>query len=40
VAEVLAYLYQLNHWRRFGGFEPELTPELPVPAELDPGGEA
>jgi len=40
VAEVLAYLYQLNHWKQFGGSEPELAKELPVPQELDPGGEA
>ncbi|MBV8466092.1 MAG: flagellar biosynthesis protein FlhB, partial [Burkholderiales bacterium] len=40
VAEVLAYIYQLNHWRKFGGFEPTLTKDLDVPAELDPGGDA
>ena len=40
VAEVLAYLYQLSHWKQFGGFEPQLAKDLPVPQELDPGGEA
>lgn len=40
VAEVLAYIFQLNHFQRFGGHEPSLAKQLPVPAELDPGGEA
>ncbi|MEH6461672.1 flagellar biosynthesis protein FlhB [Chitinimonas sp. JJ19] len=40
VAEVLAYIMQLNHFKRHGGHEPELAKELPVPTELDPGGEA
>ncbi|WP_028446440.1 flagellar biosynthesis protein FlhB [Chitinimonas koreensis] len=39
VAEVLAYIFQLNHFRRYGGAEPSLSTALPVPAELDPGGE-
>ncbi|WP_374355011.1 flagellar biosynthesis protein FlhB [Chitinimonas sp.] len=37
VAEVLAYIYQLNHFRRHGGIEPSLAAKLPVPEELDPG---
>ncbi|WP_035061805.1 flagellar biosynthesis protein FlhB [Andreprevotia chitinilytica] len=36
-AEVLAYIYQLKHWHSYGGLEPSLSDELPVPAELDPG---
>jgi flagellar biosynthetic protein FlhB len=40
VAEVLAYIYQLNHWRRYGGIEPNLAAELPVPDDMDPGGDA
>ncbi|MGQ5523815.1 flagellar biosynthesis protein FlhB [Chitinimonas sp. PSY-7] len=40
VAEVLAYIYQLNHYERFGGLAPELSKDLSVPADLDPGGEA
>ncbi|AZN37932.1 flagellar biosynthesis protein FlhB [Iodobacter ciconiae] len=39
-AEVLAYIYQLKHWQNYGGDEPNLADELPVPSELDPGGEA
>ena len=39
-AEVLAYIYQLKHWQNYGGDEPNLADELPVPADLDPGGEA
>jgi flagellar biosynthetic protein FlhB len=40
VAEVLAYLYQLNHFHHYGGVEPMLPKELPVPDDMDPGGEA
>ncbi|HEY9103946.1 flagellar biosynthesis protein FlhB [Chitinimonas sp.] len=40
VAEVLAYIMQLAHYKRHGGHEPSLATSLPVPAELDPGGEA
>lgn len=40
VAEVLAYIMQLENFRRYGGHEPNLAASLPVPAELDPGGEA
>ncbi|KAF0813053.1 Flagellar biosynthetic protein FlhB [Andreprevotia sp. IGB-42] len=36
-AEVLAYIYQLKHWHRYGGDEPQLNDALPVPEELDPG---
>jgi flagellar biosynthetic protein FlhB len=35
-AEVLAYIYQLNQFRKEGGLEPILNTDLPVPAELDP----
>lgn len=37
VAEVMAYVYQLNHWVANGGMPPALPAELPVPAGLDPG---
>ncbi|PHV11973.1 flagellar biosynthesis protein FlhB [Chitinimonas sp. BJB300] len=40
VAEVLAYIYQLNHFERYGGLAPALSKDLPVPPDLDPGGEA
>lgn len=41
VAQVLAYVYQLRHWRSAGetaggGRPPELPNELPVPEEMDP----
>jgi len=37
VAEVMAYVYQLNEYLAHGG-QPPLAPDvLPVPAELDPG---
>ncbi|WP_157315224.1 flagellar biosynthesis protein FlhB [Chitinibacter sp. GC72] len=35
-AEVLAYIYQLELYRKEGGFEPILNNDLPVPPELDP----
>ncbi|WP_373976255.1 flagellar biosynthesis protein FlhB [Chitinibacter sp. SCUT-21] len=35
-AEVLAYIYQLDLYRKEGGFEPVLNTNLPVPPELDP----
>jgi flagellar biosynthetic protein FlhB len=35
-AEVLAYIYQLDQYRKEGGLEPTLNTDLPVPAELDP----
>ncbi|MDO9597067.1 MAG: flagellar biosynthesis protein FlhB [Azoarcus sp.] len=37
VAEVMAYVYQLNHWVANGGLPPQLPAELPVPEGLDPG---
>ena len=36
VAEVLAYVYQLNTYRESGGRYPMPPQELPVPRELDP----
>jgi len=36
VAEVMAYVYQLNAWLARGGRAPQLPADLPVPAELDP----
>ena len=38
VAEVLAYIYQLRRYSRFGGKYPQLPQDLPVPAGLDPEG--
>ncbi|WP_028453347.1 flagellar biosynthesis protein FlhB [Chitinilyticum aquatile] len=35
-AEVLAYIYQLRLYHRYGGTEPQLNDTLPVPSELDP----
>lgn len=35
VAKVLAYVFQLRTWQTFGGQEPMLPQELPVPAEMD-----
>ncbi|GAB3250427.1 flagellar type III secretion system protein FlhB [Chitinimonas naiadis] len=40
VAEVLAYIMQLQQYKRYGGHEPTLADKLPVPDDLDPGGEA
>lgn len=37
VAEVMAYVYQLNVFLREGGLPPQPPARLPVPAELDPG---
>jgi flagellar biosynthetic protein FlhB len=37
VAEVMAYVYQLNHWMEHGGMPPTEPSGLPVPADLDPG---
>ena len=37
VAEVMAYVYQLNHWVANGGLPPQPPAELPVPEGLDPG---
>lgn len=36
VAEVLAYVYQLQRYESGGGDKPEIPRELPVPPELDP----
>lgn len=37
VAEVMAYVYQLNHWIAHGGLPPAAPGRLPVPADMDPG---
>ncbi len=37
VAEVMAYVYQLNHWLTHGGQAPSEPDRLPVPDDLDPG---
>ncbi len=37
VAEVMAYVYQLNAYLAKGGRPPQAPAELPVPVELDPG---
>ncbi|AYH45120.1 flagellar biosynthesis protein FlhB [Azoarcus sp. DN11] len=37
VAEVMAYVYQLNHWMAHGGLPPAVPGKLPVPADMDPG---
>ena len=37
VAEVMAYVYQLNHWLTHGGQPPSDPAALPVPDDLDPG---
>ncbi|MHB9117436.1 MAG: flagellar biosynthesis protein FlhB [Burkholderiales bacterium] len=39
VAEVLAYIYQLRHYQKGGGVMPTVPQSVPVPSELDPGGE-
>ncbi|HEY9098716.1 MAG TPA: flagellar biosynthesis protein FlhB [Thiobacillus sp.] len=36
VAEVLAYVFQLRHFKQAGGAYPNAPTELPVPPELDP----
>lgn len=36
VAEVMAYVFQLNHWIANGGLPPDLPGTLPVPADMDP----
>ena len=36
VAEVLAYVFQLRHYRSAGGYAPSMPSDLPVPRELDP----
>lgn len=37
VAEVMAYVYQLNNYLSHGGIPPQEPGELSVPADLDPG---
>ncbi|WP_374488802.1 flagellar biosynthesis protein FlhB [Zoogloea sp.] len=37
VAEVMAYVYQLNHWIGHGGLPPEAPDRLEVPEGMDPG---
>jgi len=37
VAEVMAYVYRLNHFLSEGGLPPDRPHDLPVPADLDPG---
>lgn len=39
VAEVLAYIYQLRHYRKGEGAMPSVPQSVPVPSELDPGSE-
>jgi len=39
VAEVMAYVYQLNHWMANGGAPPVTPTRLPVPDTLDPGAQ-
>lgn len=34
VAQVLAYVYQLQNYKKHGGVEPQLATELPIPDEL------
>ncbi len=40
VAEVMAYIYQLNQWMSKGGLPPVAPSKIPVPGELDPGAPA
>ena len=37
VAEVMAYVYQLDAWMKSGGLPPVAPTALPVPAGMDPG---
>jgi flagellar biosynthetic protein FlhB len=37
VAEVMAYVYQLNQWMAKGGLPPAAPGKLPVPDDMDPG---
>ena len=37
VAEVMAYVYQLDNWMKQGGQPPHAPAHLPVPAGMDPG---
>lgn len=40
VAEVMAYVFQLNHYLAGEGLPPETPHDLPVPVEMDPGAPA
>ena len=40
VAEVMAYVYQLNRWMAGGGLPPAVPGKLPVPEDMDPGAPA
>lgn len=40
VAEVLAYVYQLRHYRQGVGTRPDEPRDLPVPPQLDPASQA
>lgn len=40
VAEVLAWVYQLQRWNSEGGIAPNVPVDLPVPESLDPAGSA
>lgn len=40
VAEVMAYVYQLNHWIASGGLPPTPPADLPVPPDMDPVAQA
>ena len=37
VAEVMAWVYQLNHFSSQGGLPPQEPSDLPVPPDMDPG---
>ncbi|MCB1956154.1 MAG: flagellar type III secretion system protein FlhB [Rhodocyclaceae bacterium] len=37
VAEVMAYVYQLNHFHAAGGLPPTAPDDIPVPEGMDPG---
>ena len=37
VAEVMAYVYQLNAFYAEGGLPPSAPTDIPVPAGMDPG---
>lgn len=39
VAEVLAYIYQLQRYEKEGGAAPKAPGNLPVPEDMDPGGD-
>lgn len=37
VAEVMAWVYQINHFSSQGGLPPQTPSDLPVPPDMDPG---